>query len=311
MHKSVKMQFILAFAAIYLVWGSTYLAIRVVVATVPPLLAAGIRFSIAGGVLYLWSRLRGTPAPDGSEWRGLWTLGLLMFVGAYATLFSAQKSVPSGVASVLVATIPVWTLLLEMAILKLRRPNRSMIAAIFFGIIGVVFLVWGGDAAGRVPLLPALVILVGEVSWSLGSVLSKRLPLPTSKVMSAGGQMLTGGIVLLILSVVFGEWRPWPRIEPRAALAIGYLIVAGSLVAFTAYTWLLGRVQVTRVASYAYVNPVIALAIGYWFGGEKITARIIGGAFLVIVSVLLIIRPAGEPAGKEELEQTAGASRSK
>jgi drug/metabolite transporter (DMT)-like permease len=286
----------LAFTAIYALWGSTYLAIRVAVATVPPLFAAGLRFSIAGFVLYVWSRIRGEITPSRQEWRNLWVLGALMFLAAYSALFWAEKTVPSGVASVLVATIPVWTALLEISILKVERFRWSLGVAIGAGLTGVAVLAIR-QQGGPVSVLACLAITGGEIAWSAGTVISKRMKLPQSKILSAGAQMLTGGFLLLTCSLMIGEMHPFPRISLSAVGAIAYLIVAGSILAFTAYTWLLGRMSATRVASYAYVNPVIALAIGYWLGGEALGLRTLIGACLVLGSVVLILRSSGGNSG--------------
>jgi drug/metabolite transporter (DMT)-like permease len=278
----------LAFAAIYVLWGSTYLAIRVAVTTVPPLFAAGVRFTIAGSVLYAWSRFRGAPPPSSKESRNLWILGALMFLAAYGALFWAEETVPSGVASVLVATIPVWTVLLERLILKIRSFTWNLGAAIASGLTGVAVLAIRPQG-GPVSLMACVVITGGEIAWSAGTVLSKRMKLPQSKILSAGAQMLTGGFLLLTFSWLIGEMHPFPRISLRAAAAILYLIVAGSILAFTAYVWLLGRMPATKVTSYAYVNPVIALAVGYWLGGETLGLRTLAGTCLILGSVVLIL----------------------
>ena len=277
-----------AFFAIYFVWGSTYLAIRVLVETVPPLYAAGLRFSAAGICLYAWSRARGVPSPSPQQWRQLSMLGVLMFLFAYSGLFWAEKTILSGVASVLVATIPVWTALFEIFIFKRDKLRGAVAAALAIGFGGVTLLAWRGGSAG-IGLLPCLAIMAAEISWSFGTVLSKSFALPSYKPMSAGCQMLTGGVMLLAASAVTGELHPWPHLNARATLALLYLIVAGSILAFTAYTFLLARLPATRVSSYAYVNPVVALALGYWFGGEALPLRTLLGAALVLASVLLLL----------------------
>ena len=279
---------LLAFFAIYFVWGSTYFAIRVAVATVPPLLAAGLRFTIAGAVLLSWSASRGVPRPSAAEWRNLAILGAFMFLGAYSGLFWAEKSLPSGVASVLVATIPVWTALFDIFIFKREKLRLPLIAAISLGLAGVVTLALHGNG-GRLNTLACLAILGSEISWSFGTVLSKGMALPKSKLVSAGGQMLSGGVMLLLFSAAAGELHPFPHISFRAASAIAYLVVAGSILAFTAFMWLLGRLPATTVSSYAYVNPVIALGIGHWLGQEALDLRTLVGVGLVLTSVLLLL----------------------
>jgi drug/metabolite transporter (DMT)-like permease len=284
----IRLQVLLAFFAIYFIWGSTFLAIRVAVETVPPLLAAGIRFFLGGAALYLWSRSRGVPAPSQLEWRNLTVLGVLMFLIAYSGLFWAEKIVPSGVASVLVATIPVWTALLEIFVLKRETFRWPLAVAFVMGIVGVGVLMRQPDA-GHLNILACLAIIGSSISWSVGTVTSKALTLPASKWISAAGQMLTGGAMLLVFSAVAGEMNPFPHISLKAAYAIAYLMVAGSILAFTAYIWLLGRMPATTVTSYAYVNPLVALLIGHWLAQETLGIRTLLGAALVLASVLLVL----------------------
>jgi drug/metabolite transporter (DMT)-like permease len=278
----------LAFFAIYVLWGSTYLAIRIVVETVPPLFAAGVRFAIAGTILYLGSRARGVPHPSRREWRNLAVLAVLLFLAAYSGLFWAEKTLPSGIASVLVATVPVWTAASEIFVFR-RQPFRWTIAvALAAGLAGVVIMAF--DAGSEFSALAGIVILGSDVAWSLGTVLTPTLALPRSKVLSAGAQMMLGGVMLLTGSALAREWPPWPHVSLRAAAALAYLIVAGSLIAFTAYQWLLGQVRATVVTSYAYVNPVVAILIGYSLGHEAMSVRIVVGTALVLSSVVALVR---------------------
>jgi drug/metabolite transporter (DMT)-like permease len=288
--RPLQLQVALAFFAIYFLWGSTYLAIRVAVERVPPLFAAGVRFTIAGVALYAWARARGAQKPSRAEWRNLSILGAFMFLGGYAGLFWAEEKVPSGVASVLVAALPIWTALLEIFGAKTAKLTWRLVAALCLGFSGVAVLAIGSGNGGPVNVLGCLAIVGSSMCWSIGTVWSKHMALPKSKLISAGGQMLTGGGMLLGCSALAGELHPLPHVSLAAAAAIGYLIVAGSLLAFTAFVWLLGRMPATRVASYAYVNPVVALLIGYWLGNEALTVRTLGGAALILVSVLLILK---------------------
>jgi drug/metabolite transporter (DMT)-like permease len=284
------LQLCLAFFAVYVVWGSTYLAIRVAVETVPPLLAAGIRFTIAGLVLFGWSQLRGAPAPTGLEWRNLLILGALMFLASYSGLFWAERTLPSGIASVLVATIPVWTALLEIFVFKRQRLHWTLAVTIALGLGGVVMLALDSSHGGHVNLLPCLAILASEIAWSLGTIVTTMMRLPKSKGTSAGAQMMTGGVMLLGLSSLVREIPPVPHISAEAWVAIAYLIVAGSIVAFTAFQFLLTQMPTTVVTSYAYVNPVIALMIGHFVGGEFISARAAAGSALVLISTIALMK---------------------
>jgi drug/metabolite transporter (DMT)-like permease len=287
---SRKLKLVAAFFAVYVVWGSTYLAIRIAVETVPPLFAAGIRFAIAGVTLFGWSQLRGARAPSRLEWRNLTILGALMFLASYSGLFWAERTLPSGIASVLVATIPVWTALLEIFVFKRQRLEWTLALAIALGLGGVMMLALDSSSAGNVNLLPCLAVLASEIAWSSGTIVTTMMKLPESKATSAGAQMMIGGVMLLVVSGAVREIPPLPHISTIAWLAIAYLIVAGSLVAFTAFQWLLTQMPTTVVTSYAYVNPVIALMVGYFLGGEMIGSRAIAGSALVLVSTVALIR---------------------
>ena len=287
--ESLKIRTILAFFAIYILWGTTFLAIRIAVEELPPLFAAGARFFIAGVVLYAFMRIKGDTAPTAKQWQSLTIMALLMFVAEYGPLFWAEKYVPSGVVSVLAATLPIVTLIIEMVILRQQRMRPMLAVATILGFVGVaVLLIPGGKQ--HLPLVPCLAILAGATTWSLGSVLTRSMSLPRSRPLTAGAAMMLGGALLLALSAGFGEMHPFPHITLRAAGALLYLIVFGSLLAFTAFVWLLAHMPATRVASHAYVNPIVAVALGYFMAGELITARILAGTALVLMSVFLILR---------------------
>lgn len=284
-----RVRVLLAFFAIYILWGTTFFAIRIAVAELPPLLAAGARFFTAGVVLFGFMLLKRAKAPTVPQWRNLLVMALLMFVAEYGALFWAEKYVPSGIASVLEATIPMFTLLLEIAVLRQQRWRASLALAILLGLAGVCVLLLPGDAQ-PFGLLPCLAILAGCITWALGSVLSRSMTLPKSRPMTAGAAMMLGGAALLALSAGLGEMHSLPHVSLRAILALLYLIVIGSLVAFTAFVWLLAHMPATRVSSHAYVNPVVAVALGCFAGGEAVTWRMVGGTLLVLVSVFLILR---------------------
>jgi drug/metabolite transporter (DMT)-like permease len=288
--KSLDLRVVLAFLAIYVLWGTTFLAIRIAVLEMPPLLAAGTRFLIAGVALFCFMWIRGQALPTARQWRNLLVIALLMFVAEYGLLFWAEKYVPSGVTSVLEATIPIITLVLEMLILRQQRFRWKVALSTLIGFcgVGVLLLPTGNE---HLALLPCAAILAGAVAWALGSVLGRSLDLPKSKPLTAGAAMMLGGGILLALSAVFGEMHPFPHISMRAGLALLYLVVFGSLLGFTAFVWLLGRMPATRVASHAYVNPIVAVALGYFIAGETITLRTLAGTALVIASVFLILRP--------------------
>ena len=280
---------ILAFFAIYVLWGTTFLAIRIAVEELPPLFAAGTRFFIAGAVLYAFMRFKGEAAPTFRQWRSLTIMALLMFVAEYGPLFWAEKYVPSGVVSVLAATLPILTMILEMLILRQQRMSPTLAVSILLGFAGVALLLLPGSRQ-HLALVPCLAILAGATTWSLGSVLARSMELPKSRPTTAGAAMILGGGMLLALSAGFGEMHPFPHITMRAVWAVLYLVVFGSLLAFTAYVWLLAHMPATRVSSHAYVNPIVAVALGYFAAGEIITWRIVAGTVLVLISVFLILR---------------------
>ena len=286
---SFKVRMILAFFAIYFLWGTTFLAIRIAVEELPPLFAAGARFLIAGVLLLGFMLAKGETRPSARQWRNLLIMSLLMFVAEYGPLFWAEKYVPSGVVSVLAATIPIITLALEMLILRQQRWRMSLAAATVLGFAGVaVLLLPGGEQ--HFAIAPCLAILCGGTTWSLGTVLSRSMDLPKARPVTAGAAMMLGGGMLLLLSAGFGEMHPMPHVSLRAVLALLYLIVFGSLLAFTAFVWLLAHMPATRVASHAYVNPIVAVALGHFAAGEPVTPRTLAGTALVLISVFMILR---------------------
>jgi drug/metabolite transporter (DMT)-like permease len=299
--RSFRLRMVMAFFAIYFLWGTTFLAIRIAVEELPPLFAAGARFFTAGIVLYVFMRLKGLAGPTSLQWRNLALTALVMFVAEYGPLFWAEKYVPSGIVSVLAATIPILTLILEILILRQKHFHTTTIVSALLGFAGVGILMLRGDGH-TFALFPCFAVLAGSACWALGSIFNRSLDMPKSRPLTAGATMMLGGIMLLALSASIGELHPFPHISLRAVGAVLYLIVFGSLLAFTAYVWLLGQMSASRVSSYAYVNPIVAVAIGYFFAAEPITLRTAAGTALVLISVFLILRPAkqsqkaGEPS---------------
>lgn len=283
---------LLAFSIIYFVWGSTFLAIRVGVREVPPLLLASMRFFIAGVVLFGWLRLKGTPSPSRREWVSASVLAVCIFVLDYGLLFWAEQRVPSGIAAVMLATIPAFMALSEILFLRSQRLTLRLAFALLVGIGGVSVLVSRSLGFGEVPIDPrgAVALVVAAMSWSIASVLTRKLTLPASKAMSSAAQMLTGGILLALAATIFREFRGFhiQTVSRGAWFALAYLIVAGSIVGFTAYVWLIHHESPTKVGTYAYVNPVVAVIVGYFFGGETVGPRTLLGTLLVLVSVVVI-----------------------
>src|SRR6266481_967912 len=294
---------LLAFAIIYFVWGSTYLAIRVGVREVPPFLLAAMRFLIAGLLLYSWMIARGERSPTGRQWTSASLLAILIFVLDYGLLFWAEQRVPSGIAAVMMATIPAFMALSEIIFLRTQRLTVRLTLALLIGIGGVAVLMSRSLNLGGAPIdmVGAAALTVASVSWSVASVLTRKLPLPPSKVMSSGAQMLAGGVFLAITAAAMGEFRsfhPW-AMSRGAWLSLLYLIVAGSIIGYTAYVWLIHHESPTKVGTYAYVNPVVAVLIGYFLGGEALGARTVLGTFLVLTSVVVIRTTAKKEAKSE------------
>jgi drug/metabolite transporter (DMT)-like permease len=283
---------LLAFAIIYFVWGSTFLAIRVGVREVPPFLFAAMRFLAAGLVLYGWMMAQGERSPSRRQWMSAFLLGLLIFVFDYGLLFWAEQRVPSGIAAVMMATIPAFMTLSEIILLRTQRLTVRLALALLIGIGGVAVLMSRSLNLGGAPIdaRGAAALIFASMSWSVASALSRKLPLPSSKVMSSGAQMLAGGVLLSISAAALGEFRRFhPQTVSRSAwLSLLYLIVAGSIVGFTAYVWLLHHESPTKVGTYAYVNPVVAVLVGYFLGGETLGLRTMLGTLFILISVVVI-----------------------
>ena len=288
--REMRARKILAYSAIYFLWGGSFLAIREVVAVTPPFFSAAFRFFLAGLVLILFTAFTGAGAVSRRQLGHLAVLGFLMFGCEYACLFWAEQRISSGIASVVSATIPVWIFAGEAFLLRTQRATAASLAGIGLGFLGVVVLAWqslrsgiAGSAAG------IIVALLGTFAWSGGTLLSRRLHLPASRAASAGWQMAIGGLLLCLLSIFAEEPRHLPAAfaawSPHVVASMCYLILAASILTFTAYVWLLGHEPTTRVASYAYVNPVVALLLGAVFAGEHLTFLQLLGSILVLAGV--------------------------
>jgi drug/metabolite transporter (DMT)-like permease len=281
-----------AFSIIYFVWGSTFLAIRVGVREVPPFLLAALRFLVAGLLLYGWMRLKGTPPPSRREWAAACLLGSLIFLVDYGCVFWAEQRVPSGITAVVLASIPVFITLLEIIFLRTQRLTFRLGLALLVGICGVAVLMSHSMSLGEIPVnrAGAAALLLAAFCWAVATILTRRLPLPASKPMSAAAQMLLGGVQLLVLAALSGEFAGFcaQAVSMKAWLALIYLIIAGSIVGFTAYIWLLHYESPTKVGTYAYVNPVVAVVVGHFVGGELVGPRTLLGTLFVLVSVITI-----------------------
>ena len=282
-----------AFASVYLIWGSTYLAIRFAIETMPPHLMAAVRFLVAGAILYAWARWRGAPRPTLTNWRAATVVGGFLLLGGNGAVVWAETRVPSGLTALLVAMVPIWMLVLEMLPrLGGRKPRAAVVAGILLGLIGLFVLVAPGRLAGRVDPLGAAVLLLGCLCWAFGSLYSRGAALPKSGFLAAAMEMVAGGALLLLFGLATGQAEEvaLSAISARSLLSLAYLTVFGSLVGFTAYIWLLGATTPARVSTYAYVNPIVAVLLGWAFANEPMSLRTLIAAAVIIGAVALIIR---------------------
>ncbi len=292
----------LAFAAIYLVWGSTYLAIKFAIETLPPFLMAGTRFFIAGTLLYAWCRWRGVPRPDRTHWLSAMVVGGLMLAGGNGGVVWAEQRVPSGVAALIVATTPFFMVLLDWWWRGGPRPTRQIVAGLITGFFGVVILVSPAQVVGGggVDLAGALALMGAGLCWAMGSIFSLRARKPASPLLFTAMAMLAGGTLLLGGATAGGEWAAvhLSAITARSLLALGYLIVFGSLITYSAYVWLLRVSTPARVSTAAYVNPVVAVLLGWLLGGEGLAPRTMLAALVILAAVGLITSARAHPGAR-------------
>ncbi|HSH74195.1 MAG TPA: EamA family transporter [Longimicrobiales bacterium] len=290
-----------AFGAIYVIWGSTYLGIRWAIETMPPLLMASVRFLLAGAILYAWSIWRGAASPAVSEWRGAAVAGGLMLGGGNGAVVVAEQWVPSGLTALLVASVPLWLVVLDALFGSRRPPTRRALVGLFVGFAGVALL--GGSPGvgqgGSLEALGAVLLLAGSAAWAAGSIYVRTLPAPSRPLLWVSMQMISGGAILAILTLATGEWigfRPG-GVSLRSALSLAYLVVFGALIGYSAYVWLLRVSTPARVGTYAYVNPVIALLLGWWLAEEPLTFRSMLAASIILGSVVVIVSETRSPPG--------------
>jgi drug/metabolite transporter (DMT)-like permease len=281
---------LLSFAAIYIIWGSTYLAIRYAVETIPPLITAGVRHLIAGSVLFAWAWMRGYRPTR----RGLISstvLGALFFLIGHGSLHWAETTVASGLAALLVATEPMWIAMLSLVWSDGRRTTVTTVFGLLLGFVGVALLTTDQGISGTSSsMLGAFAIILGTLSWSLGMIYSKRAALPSDAIARTAMPLLTGSAMLLISALATGEFASLnvAAVTAKSLLGLGYLIVFGSIVAFTAYTWLLERCSATLIATHTYVNPIVAVLLGWMLAGEPVSSRIVVAGAFVVVSVFCV-----------------------
>jgi len=283
---------IAAFFAIYVIWGSTYLAIRYAVDSIPPLYTAGFRHLTAGTILLVWTLAKGQ-RPSWPQLRASVVIGFLFFLIGHGTLHWAETQVPSGLASLLIASEPIWVFLMACAAEKRWRMNGFLLAGVVLGLAGVALLL-GRDvwSAGRGVFLGAVACLVGAIGWSAGIIYSRRSHLSGSPLLLSALSLLAGSVMLLTTGTIFGEYRgfSFDNVPLRSWLALAYLIVFGSVIAFTAYNWLLEHYSPTLVATHTYINPIVAVLLGWWFAAEHVSLNVLLSAAMVIAAVFLVDR---------------------
>jgi drug/metabolite transporter (DMT)-like permease len=287
---------LLAFATLYVIWGSTYLAIRIAVVSCPPLVLAAMRFTLAGGGLYAWLRARGAPAPTRRQWGAALIAGTLLLGGGNGLVCWSEQWVPSGETALIVASVPLWMTALPWLVRRAPMPNPLALAGVALGLAGVAVLVGGAarghagaDGAGL--LAGRIGLLVASLSWSVGSLLSRHLPLPRQPAMVSAAEMLAAGPVLATAALLKGEWSHFhpAAVTGGAWTALAYLIVFGSLAGFGSYVYLLGRTSAARVSTYAFVNPLVAVLLGTLLAHEQLAGRTLGAAALIVCAVAAVI----------------------
>jgi drug/metabolite transporter (DMT)-like permease len=303
-----------ALAIVYLVWGSTYLGIRFAIETLPPLLMAGSRFIVAGTILLAWQWRRGVPRPTRLHWRSAVIIAALLIVAGNGGVTWAEQHVPSGLAALMIGAMPIWMVMLDWLAFGGQRPGRQMALGLIGGLAGLALLIGPAEFAGesQINAAGAGALILAEVGWATGSLYSRRAALPATPLLATGMEMLAGGVLLILLGTVLGEWSDLDpgSVSLRSTVAFIYLALIGSLVAFSAYIWLLNHTTSARAASYAYVNPVVAVVLGWALAGEDLSLRTVLAAAVIISSVVMIMsfraRPAARP-GTANLPPAGGA----
>jgi len=291
-----------AFAIVYVLWGSTYLAIRFAVETLPPFLLAGVRFLIAGSLLTAWTLLRGAKRPTLANWKAASIVGILLFPCANGIVVWSEQRIDSGHAALIVAIEPIWVVIL-LWLQSRTRPSIHVLAGTIAGFAGLVLLIGSGSHAqiGSIDLVAALALVAAACSWALGSLYARSAPLPSEPLLAAALEMLVGGVALIVVALARGEPHALhlAAVSNRSVLALAYLIVFGSLVGFSAYSWLVGVAPPARVATYAYVNPVIAVLLGWALAGETLSVRVVIAAAVIVGSVALVTMDPATSASKD------------
>lgn len=290
--KPHQARLILAFFLLYFIWGSTYLAIRFAIETMPPFLMAGTRFLLAGTLMYMFMRFRGVANPTYQQWLQLGIIGSFLFLGGNGLVVWAEQYINSGLAALFVSTLPLWLITLDWLWAGGPPPSPRAITGIGLGIIGMILLVDPARVVGgTVDIAGAVAVILASFLWAVGSIYSKKIELPQSIFMSAACQMTGGGLALLLVSLLLNEWPTFESaaVSQVSVTAFFYLVIFGSMIAISAYVWLLQNATAARVSTYAFVNPVVAIFLGWLIASEEINAHILLGALIILLGVFLVI----------------------
>ncbi len=288
----MKTKIWVALLALYIVWGSTYLGIRFAVETIPPFLQAGLRFLISGLILLVWRRAAGDEMPTRKQWKSLAIIGTLLLLGGNGLVSFAEQRIASGIAALIVGTVPLWLVFIEALRRGGVKPTWQAFVGLIVGFGGIYLLIGPSELTGKLQfdLIGTVAVVIAAFLWSIGSIYSRSAELPESALMMTGGEMLAGSIPILIVSLLIGEWKTFSftQVSTQSWLALIYLITFGSMIGFVSYIWLLQNAPVSLVATYAYVNPLVAVFLGNWFAQESLTPRILLAAGIIIGSVVFI-----------------------
>jgi len=303
-HAPRRSVLILAFLAVYFIWGSTYLAIRIAIETLPPLLMAGIRFLIAGSILFAIGYWRDRERPTRVQWRNAAVIGAFLLLGGNGCVVWAEQRVPSGLTALVIATVPLWMALLEWWRGESARPSGRVAIGLCLGLAGVAWLMHARNATGGRAVDPvgAIVLVLGSASWAWGSLVARRADLPRSRFLSTAMEMLAGGALLVLAGALRGEVAAFDpgAVSARSLVATGYLVVFGAIVAFSAYVFLLSATTPTRATTYAFVNPLVAVVLGWLVAGERIPPSGVLAAALIVTGVVLLVTASRRPAAAAE-----------
>jgi drug/metabolite transporter (DMT)-like permease len=300
---------IAAFAAVYIIWGSTYLAIRLAIETMPPFLMAGLRFVISGVILYIWTAAQGAGRPTLANWRSTAIVGGLLLLGGNGLVTWSEQRLSSGLAALLVAMVPLWMVLLDW-LRSGNRPGAPVIAGVLVGLGGIALLVSSGDSGSEmgIDLIGVAAVMLASFCWANGSLYARNAPLPKSSLQGTGMEMLIGGLLLLLAGTFTGEWARFDisAISMTSFLALLYLVVFGGIIAYSSYTWLLRVSTPARVATYAYVNPVVAVFLGWALADEPLTPRTLLSAAVIVGAVVIITTYRDRRARAKSVEAQVG-----